>query len=98
MSVVYYMMALPQNEVETLMADPDALQRKLFSGGENNLYLDKAWHGLHWLLAKNAGTTNEPLSKLILGGHEIGPELSFGRPRLHTVSEVADFSARLSQL
>lgn len=40
----------------------------------NTLDLDKAWHGLHFLLTGMADATEPPLDFLVAGGHQIGPE------------------------
>jgi len=49
-SVVYYLAAAPDNEIQTMAKDQERLGQFLFSQNPNGLYLDKAWHGVHWLL------------------------------------------------
>ncbi len=62
--------------------------------------LDKAWHGLHFLLAGTAEAGNPPLDFLVVGGEEIGDvDVGYGparglRPRL--VTEIAETLAALS--
>ncbi|MFC4309464.1 YfbM family protein [Steroidobacter flavus] len=95
-SVVYYLVAMPEPQVPELVKSEVALTQALFEGqNPDRLYLDKAWHGIHWLLAKSAGSTDEPLSKLIMGGKPVGVKLPYGQPRVHTAAEVKRFASLL---
>jgi len=97
-SVVYYLAAGPEAKFRSLAKQPNQLGQLLFSQNPNGLYLDKAWHGLHWLLAKNAGSTSAAPSKIIFGGEEIGKNLGYGRPRIFTPSEVKQIALLLDSL
>jgi hypothetical protein len=46
------------------------------------LSLEKAWHGLHYLLTGSAKRGKEPLCFLNQGGCSVGRALAYGRPRL----------------
>jgi hypothetical protein len=52
------------------------------------LQLDKAWNGIHWLLALDQGPTDAPESRLIYGGTEIGEDVAYGPGRYLTALEV----------
>lgn len=97
-SVVYYLAAGPEAEFRSLAEQPDQLGQLLYSQNPNGLYLDKAWHGVHWLLAKSAGPTPAPESKVIFGGKEIGKNLGYGKPRIFTPSEVKQIASLLDSL
>lgn len=46
------------------------------------LSVEKAWHGLHYLLTGSAKQGEEPLCFLMHGGRSVGRALAYGRPRL----------------
>lgn len=59
------------------------------------LDIDKAWHGLHFLLCGSAGPTDTALGTLVLGGEEVGEDLGYGPARLLTPEQVAAAAAAL---
>jgi len=51
--------------------------------------LDKAWHGIHYLLTKTAWEGEPPLNFLLKGGKEVpGIEVGYGKARIFTSQEV----------
>ncbi len=96
MSVIYQLAVIAEADVEAVAKDEGALLDLFSSGEPTSCYLDKAWNGLHWLLAGSNDTNDRPLSRLIMGGTEVGASLPYGRPRFHRVDEVARFSELLS--
>jgi hypothetical protein len=62
------------------------------------LELEKAWHGLHYLLTGNAQEATPGAGQAVLGGTDIGPDLGYGPARLLTPGEVATVSAALAVL
>jgi len=44
------------------------------------LDIQKAWHGLHYLLCVQPWDGDLPLRNAVLGGSEIGPDLGYGPP------------------
>lgn len=97
-SVTYYLVAVPEPELRVLEHDKARLMRVVYSDGENSLYLDKLWHGLHWILARDAGTTKSPRSQILLGGREFGPDLGYGKARYFTATEVKTIAALLASI
>ena len=66
-----------------LLEDPEQFGELLESDDEEtSVDLDKAWHGIHWLLTGSADPTAETLSDAILGGEGIGEDLGYGPGRL----------------
>ncbi len=66
------------------------------AGAGDRLELDKAWHGLHYLLAGTVEPGEPLLSRAVLGGTEIGDDFSgYGPARCFTVAEVGDLAALL---
>src|SRR5687767_12235877 len=62
--------------------------------------LDKAWHGLHYLLTRTAWEGDAPLNFLVAGGREVGDiDVGYGPARVLSAAEVraaADALARLT--
>lgn len=77
-------------ELERLGVTPDDLG--------DPLALDKAWHGLHFLLTGSATDTAPPLGSAILGGQEVGEDLGYGPTRYLAPAEVAAVANALGQL
>ncbi len=61
------------------------------------LDVDKAWHGLHWLLSGSAEPTEDPLG-FIMGGAEVGQDISYGPARAYTADEVRKIAAALAPI
>lgn len=62
------------------------------------LALDKAWHGLHFLLTGSSRDTAPPLGSAILGGREVGEDLGYGPARYLSPGEVAAVADALGRL
>ncbi|MGH9935284.1 MAG: YfbM family protein [Blastocatellia bacterium] len=58
--------------------------------------LDKAWHGIHFLLTRSAWDGAEPLCYLVKGGEEIGAEDDCAR--LLRPNQIADWANALSTI
>jgi hypothetical protein len=59
--------------------------------------LDKAWHGLHYLLTGTAWEGDPPLNFLVTGGHEVGDEeVGIGPARTFTPGETREIAAALA--
>jgi hypothetical protein len=63
-----------------------------------SVHLEKAWHGLHYLLTGSAGQGGLPLGFLLEGGREVGEDLGYGSPRLLEPSEVQQLNAALAPI
>ena len=58
--------------------------------------LDKAWHGLHYLLTRTAWEGDPPLNFLLAGGREVGDEeIGIGPARTFTPEETRTIAAAL---
>ncbi|MHC4905634.1 MAG: YfbM family protein [Planctomycetota bacterium] len=65
----------------------------------SELYVDKAWHGLHYLLTQSDWEGEEPFCYLVKGGFEIGSDThEYGSPRLLTMKQAKKFSDAISKL
>ena len=76
------------------------LARTAGTGGERPvLGLEKAWHGVHYLLSGRVDPAEDPLASAILGGEEIGSDEGFsgyGPPRAFDPQRVAEIAAALA--
>jgi hypothetical protein len=69
------------------------------SGEGDDLYIDKAWHGIHYLLTGTDWKGDPPLNFIVLGGREIGNiDVGYGSARALESSEVQGLSAALDAL
>ena len=62
------------------------------------LNIDKAWHGLHFLFTGTADSEDEPACFVTAGGEDIGDDDGDQIPRLLSPAQVRDFAAFLSAL
>lgn len=56
--------------------------------GDTEVDLDKAWHGIHYLLTGSAEPNGTLASKVIMGGTDIGPDQGYGPAQLLMPDEV----------
>lgn len=65
-------------------------------GVHDVLELDKAWHGLHYVLSGTVEPGESLLSRAVLGGTEVGEDFSgYGPARCFTVEQVAELARAL---
>jgi hypothetical protein len=77
-------------QIGELLSEPAMIEEVLDEEGPD-IDLDRAWHGLHYLLAGTARETAGPRG-YILGGHRIGEVcVGYGPARALTSQEVAVF-------
>jgi hypothetical protein len=104
MSMIGNFRALPDEELQALFANPSRVEQLLYEsllGGESNgneLDVDKAWHGLHFLLTGSAWEGSFPLNFIVAGGEEVGDDLGYGPARGLTSGDVRTIDAALQPL
>jgi len=91
---------LDKDQIDKLLADPENVFEYLDELEENEevggVCLDKAWHGIHFLLTGSAWEGEEPLCYLVKGGEWIGHE---GEDvRLLRTDQIADWANALSTI
>jgi hypothetical protein len=64
----------------------------------NYLDVDKAWHGIHYLLTGTAFEGSGPGALAVFGGTEFGPEVGYGPARFLEPEQVRQVSDHLSTL
>lgn len=61
--------------------------------------LDKAWHGLHFLLTGTADEGTPPLNFLLAGGSPVGAiDVGYGPARVYTAAETRAIAAALCEV
>ena len=88
-SMVWSAVAVEPSLLPRLRSDEKLLESTIFEAPEaSSVYLDKAWHGIHYLLTGSAEPNGSLASKVIMGGESIGPDLGYGEAQLLTPKEV----------
>ena len=99
MTVIVY--AVPCPEIDRLASDPDFFAEitRYDNSATASVSLEKAWHGLHYLLTGDAWEATGPKAFLIAGGSEI-PEsdAGYGPARLFSPFEAAEINAAISPI
>ncbi len=93
MSIVCSLYQVDGAEINELLANYDIT---FLDEKEDKIYLDKAWHGIHYLLTSGAFGENESLSYLLVEGEEIGNDVVSAR--VFSAEQIADFDEVLSEI
>ena len=67
------------------------------SGKDADISIEKAWHGVHYLLCGKPVTGSDLASQVIMGGTEIGDDLGYGPARYFKPDQVAAIARELSR-
>src|SRR5690349_11334743 len=87
-----------REQLSSLLASPEQVTDFLRDSGgedvglsENRLDLDKAWHGLHFLLTGTDWGGTPPLNFIVAGGETIGDvDVGYGPARAFTPEQLAE--------
>lgn len=101
MSMIANYLSLTTEQLALLNANPAEVSNFIYSDevqeSEELLDIDKAWHGLHYILTESAWEGEEPLRSVILGGTEIGEDLGYGPARIIDAEKVKEISKALKE-
>src|SRR5262245_15812893 len=104
MSMICFLRRFTGEDLARLQADPSLLETFLGEdavedfGPFAEMDIEKAWHGIHYLLTGSAWEGSPPLNFLVLGGQEIGDDLGYGPARGFSPSEVKTIANALSSV
>ncbi|MDQ2821196.1 MAG: YfbM family protein [Pseudomonadota bacterium] len=103
MGMIACFTSLAPTELQHLRDTPDEIEEFLYpddgdSEPPNYMDLDKAWHGMHYLLTGTADEGQQPLSLAVVGGVEFGPEVGYGAARFLTPDQVAAIAIALADV
>jgi len=97
-SMIWIAVAVDPVRVQQLASSEDTLTKVLFdTKGDESISLDKAWHGIHFLLTGSASKMNGGASLAILGGKPIGEDLGYGPARVLSPSQVKAIAIALEK-
>src|SRR5690242_14594616 len=98
MSMISVLVFASDEEIRQLLAQPEGIE-EFIDVERTSTDLDKAWHGIHWLLTGSSEGGEEPLCFLLAGGEQVGDvDVGYGPARALTSSQVALWDAALSQI
>lgn len=105
MSMIGNFLRLSTKKVEALRAAPERITKVLYPeegdtvmSDDVHVDIDKAWHGIHYLLTGQAWEGEPPLN-FILGGREIGDvDVGYGPARGFTADEVRAIATALEPI
>lgn len=85
-------------QIAALLREPELIEDMLDAGGDTDeIDLDKAWHGIHYLLTGTAWGGSEPLNYIVTGGRTVGDiEIGYGPARVLSRDQVQAFQRALA--
>jgi len=101
MSMIGNFLQVSPVDLEELIADPSGVEAFIDPDDdehENCIDIDKAWHGIHFLLANDPWGGEPPLANAVLGGTEIGDDVGYGPARYLNPDEVRAVADTLKQI
>lgn len=100
MSMILYLKSATESQISSLLKDPATIEDFLDMEESSDYFeLDKAWHGIHFLLTNSAWKGAEPLCYLVCGGEEIGDiDVGYGPARALTSKQTAAFASELNKI
>lgn len=98
MSMICCLREADVSQITRLLSDPAYILPLLEEEGDQ-VDLDKAWHGIHFLLTGSAWGGEEPLCYLVKGGAQVGDvDVGYGPARVLRPDQVTNWSAALSAI
>ena len=93
------------SEIQGLLAQPEQIEPLLYPEtdaqpeGVSEMDVDKAWHGIHFLLCGDAWGGEHPLNFVVSGGTPVGDvDVGYGPARAYTSTEVAEIAQALEPI
>jgi len=100
MGISYVYVPVSASTLKLLQEDPESAEALFYpdddGGPEGEFDVDKAWHGLHYLLTGTADGGEPPIAWAILGDEELGADLGMGGSNFLTPEQVREVAAALA--
>jgi hypothetical protein len=98
MSMCCGVFSISPDELERLDGEPEFVEDLTGTGSKApSVWLEKAWHGLHYLLTGDAWESESPLGFITGGGNPIeGSDMGYGEARTFTPADVQEIDAALT--
>lgn len=98
MSMISILVFASDDEIRQLLAEPERIE-DFISEERTSTDLDKAWHGIHWVLTGSADGGDEPHCYLLAGGEQVGDvDVGYGPARALTSQQVAAWDDALTTI
>jgi len=99
MGMYFAIRAVDPSQIDGLVSDPNSFApATTHTTNSTSLSLEKAWHGLHFLLTGSAWEGDLPFAFLLQGGDPIGEDLGYGPARVFSPAKVAEIDAAISAI
>jgi Domain of unknown function (DUF1877) len=103
MGMVGCFAAVDRETFVRLKSDPSLIEVYLYPNdgddeAPNSIDVDKAWHGIHFMLTGKADGGDEPLALAVLGGEEVGGDVGYGPARFIEPEQVKAVAQALNAL
>lgn len=101
MAIIGKLLAITQDQLESLIANPDSIFYFLYPQDNHGirddvLDLGKSWHGIHFLLTGSDWHGDAPWSWTIMGGTSIGSDVGYGPARYLLPDQVQQVAEALT--
>jgi hypothetical protein len=102
MSMICNLRLLRREELAALHAEPESIEALIAAEGSDDhaeLCIDKAWHGIHFLLTSAESAGGRVLDFLVGGGRPVGDvDVGYGPGRTFSTLELEAIGAALESL
>lgn len=93
-----FLQVTPQ-QLEEVIAAPDTIEDLLYpDDADAGIDIDKAWHGIHFMLTGEQYDGTPPFSDVIFATSTVGEDVGYGPARYLTASEVSAVAQVLRDL
>ncbi|HEY9677115.1 MAG TPA: YfbM family protein [Drouetiella sp.] len=101
MSMILNLKSATDSEIENLKRNPDSIEGFLYDDEDTDhdqMDLDKAWHGLHFLLTGETDGGAVPLCYLMNAEQLGAKDFGYGPPRALTSKQLAAFEEAIAKI
>jgi hypothetical protein len=103
MGMSSFFAAIDAKTLAQIEDDPSLMESFLYPDDgdgepEHSMDVDKAWHGIHFLLNGTADSGDGPLALTVLGGEPMGEDMGMGPARVLRPDEVKAVAAALATI
>jgi len=101
MSMIGYFLQITPAQLRSLIDDPSTIESLIYPKDEeaaNTIDIDKAWHGIHFMLTGDVWGGDAPACNVVLGGTEIGNDVGNGPARYLDADEARAVAEALRTL
>jgi len=99
MSIIGNFLQISSQQLEALIAAPEEINSVIYmESNDSRLDIDKAWHGIHFMLTGQQYDGTPPLSNVIFSASTVGDDLGYGPARYLTATDVTTVAELLKSL